>query len=66
MVPTDRTIFAENYIRLGRKEEALDWQEKAVDNNEAGAMFLKVDPHYDALRDHSRYAALLGRIGLTP
>jgi DNA-binding winged helix-turn-helix (wHTH) protein/TolB-like protein len=59
-------FYANQYARMGRKDEAFMWLEKSFDAGEMGNLQLKIDPLYDSLRDDPRYARLLARIGLTP
>ena len=51
------------YAGLREKSEALDWLEKSF---REGALLtgLKVDPHFDSLRDEPRFADLQKRVGL--
>jgi serine/threonine-protein kinase len=53
------------YVGLGEKEQAIEWLEKAVAEREPFLIYLKVDPNFDSLRDHPRFASLLRRIGFT-
>jgi tetratricopeptide (TPR) repeat protein len=63
-VPT--TNVARWYLRLGDKEEALGWLERAYQQRQTSIMYLKVDPFYDSIHSDPRYADLLRRIGLLP
>ena len=54
---------AENYARLGDKEKAFDWLEKAFQQHASELIFLKVDPGWQSLRSDPRYADLIRRIG---
>jgi hypothetical protein len=58
------TMIAYVYTRLGDKEQALNWLEKACDDKDNRARFLQVDPGFDTLRDDPRYQRLVRRIGL--
>ena len=51
------------YAGLREKSKALDWLEKSF---REGALLtgLKVDPHFDSLRDEPRFADLQKRVGL--
>ncbi|NIM50704.1 MAG: protein kinase [Gemmatimonadales bacterium] len=49
---------------LGQVDEAFEWLEKACDERALHMVFLGVDPLYDCVRSDSRFAALLGKIGL--
>jgi serine/threonine protein kinase/Tfp pilus assembly protein PilF len=58
--------FAEVYIGLGEKEQALASLEKAYADRSSYLTFLKVDPQFDSLRSDPRYKDLLRRVGLPP
>lgn len=60
------TLVANQYARLGRKEECFQALERAFENKEPGILQLKIDPLYDGIRDDPRFAGMLSRIGLTP
>ena len=60
------TSFAVLYIRLGDKDQAFAWLDKAVEERDGALLHLKVDPSCDSLRSDPRYASLLRRIGLEP
>jgi serine/threonine protein kinase/tetratricopeptide (TPR) repeat protein len=54
------TVFA----WLGREDEAFQWLDRAVQNREAAANELKLDPFLEGLRSDPRFPALLQRMGL--
>jgi len=54
------------YVGLGEKDRAFEWLEKAVEERDGWLVFLKAKPEFDPIRSDPRYAALLGRIHLTP
>jgi eukaryotic-like serine/threonine-protein kinase len=56
--------FAEVYIGLGEKEQALAWLEKAYADRSTYLTFLKADPQFDSLRSDPRFKDLLRRVGL--
>jgi len=58
------TAFADIYLGLGEKEKALDWLDKAYENQESACWLLKVDPIYDGIRNESHFQALLKKVGL--
>ena len=56
------SAFAAIYLGLGEKEKALDWLDKAYQNQESACWLLKVDPIYDCVRNESRFQALIEKI----
>jgi serine/threonine-protein kinase len=52
------------YVGLGDKEAALDALERAYRAHDLQMQYLKVDPHYDALRSEARFQDLMRRTGL--
>jgi TolB-like protein/DNA-binding winged helix-turn-helix (wHTH) protein/Tfp pilus assembly protein PilF len=50
--------FAVLYVGLGKREEAIDWLEKALADRSNGLVFLKVEPELDDLRSNPRFVAL--------
>jgi len=56
--------FAVHYARLGDKERALDWLEKAADERCPWIVHAKSDPLFDLLKNEPRYEALVKRIGI--
>ena len=62
--PAAATVMADAWMRVGEPDRALDWLERAVEEGLYRAVFLGVDPDYDALRAEPRFARLLVRAGL--
>lgn len=58
--------FAVIYARLGEKDQALVWLEKACEDHQWMATHLNVDPVLDDLRSDPRFTRLLQRTGLAP
>ena len=58
--------LANLYARLGEKNEAFTFFEKAFEAHEAAILQFKIEPQYDRLRDDPRYGELLRKIGLQP
>jgi DNA-binding winged helix-turn-helix (wHTH) protein/TolB-like protein/Tfp pilus assembly protein PilF len=52
------------YTRLGEKERAFEWLEKAYQERGFWLNFVKIEPLLDPLRTDARFADLLRRIGL--
>jgi len=57
--------YVRAYTRLGNKEQALSWFEKAVDVRDRLALEFKVNPIFDKLRNEQRFQAALERIVVT-
>ena len=62
--PLPSSSLALGYARLGEKEKALHWLEKAFESHTRDLIYLKVEPSYDSLREDPRFEAMLRRIGL--
>ena len=56
--------IADMYARLGEKDRAFEFLEKAYRDRSAELIDLKVEPVFDFLHSDPRYADLLRRIGL--
>jgi serine/threonine-protein kinase len=52
------------YARLGDKEQALSWIEKAYHSHDPYIVYLKIDPPFDKFRSDLRVIDLMRRIGL--
>jgi TolB-like protein/Tfp pilus assembly protein PilF len=52
------------YTRAGKKEDALDWLEKAYLARDQNMPYLGVDPIFDTLHDDPRYQGLLRKMKL--
>jgi tetratricopeptide (TPR) repeat protein len=55
--------FAEAYTGLGEKDRALEWLEKAYEENSGQMVYLKLQPSMDPLRSDARFHSLLRRMG---
>jgi hypothetical protein len=51
-------VFANTYLGLEDKDQALRWLERAYEEQE-GMFSLKADPSFDPLRSEPRFQALL-------
>jgi serine/threonine-protein kinase len=52
------------YAGVGDRASALEWLERAVDEHDPNvALYLRIDPLLDSLRDDPRFQRLLRRIG---
>ncbi len=52
------------YTGLNKKEQALVWLEKAVEERSTSLVILKVDPMFDSLHADPRFKEILRKIGL--
>jgi eukaryotic-like serine/threonine-protein kinase len=57
-------FFATIYADLGERDEAFTWLDKAFEERDTYAPWLKVDSAIDPLRSDTRLTRLLGQIGL--
>jgi TolB-like protein/DNA-binding winged helix-turn-helix (wHTH) protein len=55
--------FAIISIGLGRRDEAIDFLEKAFSDRSNGLVFLKIEPELDDLRSDPRFIALQQKLG---
>ena len=58
--------LAENYARLGEKDQAFAWLEKLYEQRSPTLSQLNGDPLWDGFRSDPRYADLVRRVGLEP
>lgn len=52
------------YARMGDREKAFEWLNKAADEKSRAVVLTKADPQADPLRSDPRFAALVKRLGL--
>ncbi len=53
------SFIAALYARLGDKDQAFEWLERAYEAHDEFLRFLRVDPAFDSLRSDPRYADLV-------
>jgi TolB-like protein/DNA-binding winged helix-turn-helix (wHTH) protein len=58
--------IAMGYARQGKIEQSFNWLEKAVEQRDPAVVTVKVEPVFDGLRGHPRYAKLLQSLNLSP
>ncbi|HEX5964927.1 MAG TPA: hypothetical protein VFY51_03320, partial [Pyrinomonadaceae bacterium] len=58
--------LAENYARLGERDQALFWLEKAVEQRDVTITSHCRNPVWDGYRSDPRFANLIRRMGLEP
>jgi len=56
--------IAEAYMRIGEKEKAIDWLEKAYEEHDSGLVSLGVEPMFDPIRTDQRFQGILKRMRL--
>jgi tetratricopeptide (TPR) repeat protein len=61
---SDPLMVAEVFTALGDRDAAFEWLDRAYDDRRYWLLFLKSDPAFDTLRDDSRFAELVARLGL--
>ena len=61
--PADIALF---YARLGERDEAFSWLERAMQERSILFNYLAADARFDNLRPDPRFPELLGRVGLQP
>jgi len=59
-------FFATRYARLGRKDEALRYLEKAYDEHVPWLILIQSEPDFDSLHSDPRYQAIVKKLGLPP
>ena len=55
-----------DFARLGEKEQALAWLEKAYQERDGGLFWFRRDPRLDTLRSEPRFIDLSRRAGVSP
>ena len=57
-------FFVFTYARLGEKDQAFAWLEKAYEEHQPWLAYLKTDPQFDNLRSDPRFSDLVRRVGI--
>lgn len=65
-IRTSPLTIACGFVRLGNKDGAFTWLEKAIDAHTTGVSGLRIDPGFDSLRSDPRFTKLLRRMNLSP
>lgn len=52
------------YVGLGKKDQAIEWLEKARTEHDPFLVYIKTDPNFDSLRGEARFQAFLQRMRL--
>lgn len=58
--------MARIYVRLGERDQSIEWLQKAYDKHSDYLVVLNVEPLLDPLRSDPRFTKLLRDIGLAP
>ena len=56
------SLFAEAYIGLGEKDEAMAWLERAYEEHDQWMVYINSYPGWDDLRSEPRFQALVRRM----
>jgi len=56
--------IAQAYMRIGEKEKAFGWLEKAYEERDSGLVSLAVEPMFDPVRSDPRFRDILRRMKL--
>jgi tetratricopeptide (TPR) repeat protein len=62
--PVPPFVIATMYARLGRKEEAIAWLEKAYEERDFRMTLISVSFEFDSMRSDPRFKELVRRLGL--
>ena len=60
------SLFAEAYLGLGEKDEAMAWLERAYEEHDQWMVYINSYPGWDALRSEPRFQALVRRMNFPP
>jgi len=55
-------FFAEAYVGIGQKDQAVAWLERAYDDHDQGMVYIAAYPGFDRLHSEPRFQALLRRM----
>src|SRR5437016_2840222 len=57
--------IAESYMRMGEKQKAFEWLEKAYEEHDSGLVSLAVEPMFESLRSEPRFKEIVRRMKLS-
>src|SRR5437588_473839 len=57
--------IAESYMRMGEKQKAFEWLEKAYEEHDSGLVSLAVEPMFESRRSDSRFKEIVRRMKLS-
>jgi tetratricopeptide (TPR) repeat protein len=61
----DPLTLMDRYAIIGKKEQALNWLEKAFENSDPELPTVNNDPDFDDLRSEPRFQAIIKKMGLS-
>lgn len=64
--PQDNVRIAMVYTKLGERDKAFTYLERAYAEHSGDMVFIYMEPGFDPIRDDPRYRALIRRIGFPP
>jgi len=56
--------IAESYMRMGEKQKAFEWLEKAYEEHDSGLVSVAVEPMFESIRPDARYKEIVRRMKL--
>ena len=62
--PQDKIRIAMVYAKLGDRDKALDYLERAYAEHSGDMVFIGIEPGYDPIRNDPRFQSLLRRVGV--
>lgn len=62
-LPNVAVFLAAAYASIGEKKLALDFLDKAYELHDVDMIWLKSDPHFNSLRNETRYQEMLTKVG---
>lgn len=57
--------IAESYMRMGEKQKAFEWLEKAYEEHDSGLVSLTVEPMFESIRSDPRFKEIVRRMKLS-
>src|SRR5439155_2049193 len=54
--------IAEGYMRMGEKNKAFEWLDKAYEDHDSGLVSLAVEPMFDPVRSDPRFRSIIRRM----
>jgi eukaryotic-like serine/threonine-protein kinase len=57
--------IAESYMRMGEKQKAFEWLEKAYEEHDSGLVSVAVEPMFDSIRSDTKFKDIVRRMKLS-